>query len=86
MITELLCYQFGAAPTAQRTDGHSDGFPDLAGIEFFGALQRRHEQGVGTDGADAEVVHRWPHREPPRRADTSTTQQGYDTPQLMQAN
>jgi hypothetical protein len=86
VIAELLCHQFGTAPAAERTDGYCDGFPDLPGIEFFGALQRRHEQGVGTDGADAEVVHRWPHREPPRQADTSTTQPEYDIPPLIQVN
>jgi hypothetical protein len=38
----------------------------VASTEFFGALQGRHEQGVGAGGADAEVVHLWPHLEPPR--------------------
>jgi len=86
MITELLCYPFDAAPAAELTDSRSDGLPDLAGIKFIGALQGRHEQGVGTGGADAEVVHRWPHREPPWQADTSTTQPEYDIPPLMQSN
>src|SRR5215472_3880702 len=66
VITKLLCYPFGAAPAPERTDGGGDGLPDLAGAEFIGALQRRHEQSVGPDGADAEVVRIWPHREPPR--------------------
>jgi hypothetical protein len=86
VITELLSYPFGAAPAAERADGRGDGLPDLSGAEFFGALQGRHEQGVGAGGADAEVVHRWPHREPPRQADTSTTQQEYDNLPLMQLN
>jgi hypothetical protein len=86
MITELLCYPLDAAAAAERADGRGDGLPDLPGAEFFGALQGRHEQGVGTDGADAEVVHRWPHREPPRQADTSTTQPEYDIHRLMQFN
>jgi len=86
MITELLGYPFGAAPAAERADGRGDGLPDLSGTEFFGALQGRHEQGVGAGGADAEVVHLWPHREPPRQADTSTTQPEYDIPPLMQFN
>src|SRR6478672_8941638 len=86
MITELLCHSFGAALAAERADGRGDGLPDLSSTEFFGALQGRHEQGVGTGGADAEVVHRWPHREPPRQADTSTTQPEYDIPPLMQVN
>jgi hypothetical protein len=86
VITELLGYPFGAAQAAERADGRGDGLPDLPGTEFFGALQGRHEQGVGAGGADAEVVHLWPHREPPRQADTSTTQPEYDIPPLMQAN
>jgi hypothetical protein len=62
MITELLCYPLDATAAAERADGRGDGLPDLPGAEFFGALQGRHEQGVGAGGADAEVVHRWPHR------------------------
>jgi predicted house-cleaning noncanonical NTP pyrophosphatase (MazG superfamily) len=85
VITELLCYPFDAAPAAERANGRGDGLPDLSGAEFFGALQGRHEQGVGAGGADAEVVHRWPHCEPPRQADTSTTQPEYDNPPLMQS-
>jgi hypothetical protein len=86
MITELLCHPFGAASAAERADGRSNRLPDLSCAEFLGALQGRHEKGVGTGGTDAEVVHLWPHREPPRRADTSTTQPEHDNPPLMQVN
>src|SRR5262249_41771630 len=86
VITKLLRHPLGAAGAAERADGSGDSLPDLTGTWFLGALQRRHEQGVGTYGADAEVMHQWPHREPPRRANTSTTPQEYDTPPLMHAN
>jgi hypothetical protein len=85
VITKLLRDALGAAPAAERADGRGDSLPDLPGTWFLGALQRRHEQGVGTYGADTEVMHHWPHREPPRRADTSTTPQEYDIPLLMHA-
>src|SRR5215470_19951444 len=84
VITELLGHSFGAAPAAERSDGRGDGLPDLPGADFLGTLQSRHEQGVGTSGTDAEVVHRWPHRGTSSRTDTSTTQPEYDTSPLMQ--
>src|SRR5690349_14302188 len=46
---------------------------------MFAPLQGRHEQGVGSHGADAWVMHRWPHREPPRQGVTSTPSRGSDT-------
>jgi hypothetical protein len=78
MITELLRDAFGAALAAKPPDGSRDGLPDLCGTGYIGLLQRRDEQGFCPDGADAEVVHRWPHRGPPRQLDTSTTSRGYD--------
>jgi hypothetical protein len=84
VITELLCHSFGAALAAERADGRGDGLLDLSNAEFLGALQGRHEQGVGAGSADAEVMHRWPHREPPSQADTPTTQPEYDNLPLMQ--
>ena len=77
-ITELLCYPRGAAPAAEGAHRLRHGSPDLPGGGLRRALQCRHEHGVGPRGADAEVVHRWPHRGPPRKADTSTTSRGYD--------
>jgi hypothetical protein len=61
MIAKLLSHAFRASPAAKRAHGRSDRLPDLPGGGFLRALQRRHEQGVGTDGADAEIVIRWPH-------------------------
>jgi hypothetical protein len=63
VIAELLRYPLGAAALAECLESPGDGLPDLTGAGLVAALQRRHEQGIGTDGADAEVVHRWPHRE-----------------------
>src|SRR5262245_4208124 len=83
VITKFLRYPLGAPPAAERADGRGDSLPDQPGTWVLGTLQRRHEQGVGTYGADAEVMHHRPHREPPRRADTSTTPQEYDIPLLM---
>ena len=77
-ITELLRYPRGAAPAAEGAHRLRHGSPDLPGGGLRRALQCRHEHGVGPRGADAEVVHRWPHGGPPRKADTSTTSRGYD--------
>jgi hypothetical protein len=73
MIAKLLRYPFGTTTLAERADSRGDGLPDLLGTGMVGALQRRHEQGIGPDGADAEVVHRWPHHEPPRPLAPLTT-------------
>jgi hypothetical protein len=62
MVAELLRYTFAAAPRAELANGAGDGLPDLLGGGFVGPLQRRREQSVGSDGIDAEVVYRWPHR------------------------
>jgi hypothetical protein len=66
MIAELLRYPSGAAALAECLDRRGHGLPDFAGPGMVTALQGRHEQGIGPDGADTEVVHRWPHHEPPR--------------------
>ena len=66
MIAELLRYPSGTATRAERLYSRGNGLPDLPGTGMVTALQRRHEQGIGPDGANTEVVHRWPHHEPPR--------------------
>ena len=66
MIAELLRHPSGAATLAECLDSSGNGLPDFLGTGMFTALQCRREQGIGPDGANAEVVHRWPHHEPPR--------------------
>ena len=66
MIAELLRYTFGTATLAECPDSRGNDLPDLLGAGMVTALQNRHEQGIGPDGANTEVVHRWPHHEPPR--------------------
>jgi Domain of unknown function (DUF3459) len=56
MLAEGLRHQRGAAGTAARRDCRGDGLPDPPGAGFVGALQRRCEQRIGPDGADAEVT------------------------------
>jgi hypothetical protein len=66
MIAELLRYPSGTATLAECLDSRGHGTPDFPGAGMVAALQGRHEQGIGPDGADTEVVYRWPHHEPPR--------------------
>jgi hypothetical protein len=66
MIAKLLRYPSGTATLAERRDSRRNGLPDFLGTGMVTALQCRHEQGIGPDDANAEVVHRWPHHEPPR--------------------
>jgi hypothetical protein len=66
MIAELLRYPSGTAARAEGPDRRGNGLPDIPGTGMVIALQRRHEQGIGPDGADIEVVRRWPHGQPPR--------------------
>jgi hypothetical protein len=66
MIAKLLRDPRGTATLAECLDSRGYGPPDFPGTGMVTALQRRHEQGIGPDGAHTEVVHRWPHREPPR--------------------
>jgi hypothetical protein len=49
------------------------------------ALQCRHKQGIGPDRANTEVVHRWPHHEPPRLLVPPDHIGGTDTPDLYLA-
>jgi hypothetical protein len=76
MIAELLRYPSGTATLAECLDSRGDGLPDFPGPGMVTALQCRHEQGIGPDGADTEVVHRWPHHEPPRLLVPLTTSPG----------
>jgi hypothetical protein len=76
MIAKLLRYPFDTAALAECPDSRGNGLPDFLGIGMVTALQRRHEQGIGPDDANTEVVHRWPHHEPPRRLVPLTTSPG----------
>ena len=55
----------GRTPAAVGTNGRGDGLPDLNHARLVGALQHRHEQGVGPERAGAGMVHRWLHSQPP---------------------
>ena len=66
MIAKLLRYPSGTATLTECPDSRGNGLPDFPGTGMVTALQFRHEQGIGPDGANTEVVHRWPHHEPPR--------------------
>jgi hypothetical protein len=73
MIAKLLRHPFGTTTLAECVDSRGNGLPDFLGTGMVSALQRRHEQGIGLDSADAEVVHRRPHHEPPRPLAPLTT-------------
>jgi hypothetical protein len=62
VVAEFLGYAFAAPPAAELENGCSDGLSDLPGAGFIGPLQRRRKQSVGSDGTEAAVVYRWPHR------------------------
>jgi hypothetical protein len=66
MIAKLLRYPSGTATLTECLDSRGNGLPDFPGTGMVTALQCRHEQGIGPDGANTEVVYRWPHHEPPR--------------------
>ena len=85
MIAKLLRYPSGTATLAECLDSRGNGLPDFLGTGMVTALQCRHEQGIGPDGANAEVVHRWPHHEPPRLLVPLTTSPGPDTLDLYLA-
>jgi hypothetical protein len=85
MIAELLRYPPGTATRAERLDSRGNGLPDLPGTGMVTALQRRHEQGIGPDDANAELGHRWPHHEPPRLLVPLTTSPGPGTADLYLA-
>ncbi len=59
-------YPSGTATLTECLDSRGNGLPDFLGTGMVTTLQCRHEQGIGPDGANTEVVHRWPHHEPPR--------------------
>jgi hypothetical protein len=85
MIAELLRYPSGTTTLTECLDSRGDGLPDFLGTGLVTALQCRHEQGIGPDGADTEVVHRWPHHGPPRRLVPLTTAPGLGTEDLYLA-
>ncbi len=58
MIAKLLRYPSGTATLAECLDSRGNGLPDFLGTGTVTALQCRHEQGIGPDGANTEVVHR----------------------------
>jgi hypothetical protein len=66
MIAKLLRYPSGTATLAECPDSRGNGLPDFLGTGMVTALQCRREQGIGPDDVNTEVVHRWPHHEPPR--------------------
>ena len=61
VIAELLRDPLGAPPAAVDPDGRGDGLPDLARVRLIGALQHRHEQGVGPDRGGAGVPRCYLH-------------------------
>jgi hypothetical protein len=58
MIAELLRYPSGTATLTKCLNSRGNGQADFPGTGMVTALQCRHEQGIGPDGADTEVVHR----------------------------
>jgi hypothetical protein len=85
MIAELLRHPSGTATLAECLDSYGNGLPDFPGTGMVTALQCRHEQGIGPDGANTQVVHRWPHHEPPRLLVPLTTSPGPGTVDLYLA-
>jgi len=58
MVAKLLCYPSGTALAAEFTDGRSDGMLHLSSAGIIRALQGRHEEGVGPQGANTRMLHR----------------------------
>jgi hypothetical protein len=85
MIAKLLRHPFDAATLTECLDRRGNGLPDFLGTGTVTALQCRHKQGIGPDGANTEVVHRWPHHEPPRLLGPPTTSPGPGTLDLYLA-
>jgi hypothetical protein len=85
MIAKLLRYPFDAATLTECLDSRGNGLPDFLGTGMVTALQCRHKQGIGRDGANTEVVHRWPHHEPPLLLGPPTTSPGPGTRDLYLA-
>jgi hypothetical protein len=65
MIAKLLRYPSGTATLAEGLDRPGHGLPDFLGTGMVTALQCGHEQGIGPDDTNTDVVPRWPHHEPP---------------------
>jgi hypothetical protein len=65
MIAKLLGYPSGTAALAEGLDHPGHGLPDFLVTGMVTALQGRHEQGIGPDDTNTDVVRRWPHDPPP---------------------
>jgi hypothetical protein len=61
VIAELLRDPLGAPLLAVGPDGCGDSLPDLTRVRLIGALQYRHEQGVGPDRGSTGVARRYLH-------------------------
>jgi hypothetical protein len=85
MVAKLLRYPFGAATLAECPDSHGNRLPDFLGTGMVTALQCGHEQGIGPNDANTEVVHCCPHHEPPRLLVPLTTSPGPGTLDLYLA-
>jgi hypothetical protein len=85
MIAKLLRNPPGTPTPAKYLDSRGNGLPDFLGTGVVTALQCRHEQGIGPDGADTEVLHRWPHHGPPKLLVPLTTSPGPGTVDLYLA-
>jgi|HubBroStandDraft_6_1064221.scaffolds.fasta_scaffold29131_2 hypothetical protein len=75
MIAKLLRYPSGTATLAEGLDRPGHGLPDFLGTGMVTALHCRHEQGIGPDDTNTDVVRRW-HHEPPRPLVPLTTSPG----------
>ena len=67
VVAKLLCDPSGTALAAEFTDGRGDGMLHLSSAGIIRALQGRHEEGVGLQGANTRMLHRSPRDEPPPR-------------------
>ena len=81
MIAELLRYPSRTSALAEFLDSRGNGLPDFPGTGMVTALQCRHEEGIGPDGANTEMVH----HEPPRRLVPPDTWPGPGTVDLYLA-
>ena len=57
MVAELLGHALDAPQAAVGAYGRGDGLADLTRAGVIGALQDRHEQGVGPDPASSGMVN-----------------------------
>jgi hypothetical protein len=58
VVAKLLCDPSGTALAAEFTDGRGDGMLHLSSAGIIRALQGRHEEGVGPQGANTRMLHR----------------------------